>query len=115
METRSKKSRRKSDSEAKNISDLDIQHLAKAIAPLLVKNVQASHHEFWIDPESHYKDHLAGRQLALIFDPDMIAALKEISTSYKKGKNMFWKVFIGLAVFGLIISAFQGWLFGKPH
>ncbi|MCR4319749.1 MAG: hypothetical protein NUV74_05360 [Candidatus Brocadiaceae bacterium] len=96
-----------------NLTDEDIHLLAKAIAPLLIEQVKATHHEFWIDPEKHYRDHLAINRFNLIFTDDLIAALKEVAGSYRKGRNLVWGIFIALVAAGALWTAFQGWVHGK--
>ena len=60
------------------------------IADLMVKRVQSTHHNFWIDPETHYQDHLA---------------MREVIGSWTTGKGIFAKAFIGLVVVGMITLA----------
>ena len=98
--------------EARPLSDEEIALLALAIAPLIIKNVKEVHHEFWIDPEKHYKDHVKINRLDGVFTEDLIAALKEVAESYKMGRKLFWKMFLGLVTLGAIATAFVGWWHG---
>lgn len=74
------------------LSDKDIDRLAAALAPILVKHVQETHHEFWIDPESHYNSH---------------RDLTDMTSDYKKAKGIFWTVFLTAIAVAAILSA--GW------
>jgi len=91
------------------LSDEDIRLLATA----LVSQVKAEHHEFWIDPEKHYQDHLAIGRFNSIFTDDLVSALKEVTNSYKKGRNLVWGIFLTLVAAGAVWTAVQGWLHGK--
>lgn len=95
------------------LTEQDIQKIAKAIAPLLINNVKALHHEFWIDHETHYKSHIDSDRLAKVFDEEMVAALKGMATSYKKGRSIFWSIFLTLVAIGSMWLAFQGWIQDK--
>lgn len=64
------------------------QEETKQIAGEIVKNIQSTHHNFWIDPETHYQDHLA---------------MREVVGSWTTAKGVFTKAFIGLVVLGAII------------
>jgi len=74
----------------------------RAIAKAVVEEVQQSHHTFWIEPEQHYQDHLA---------------MREVSDTLKTTRSIFFKAFLGLVVLGSIILAAVGMgagkLFGK--
>jgi tetrahydromethanopterin S-methyltransferase subunit B len=60
----------------------------KQIADEMVKHIQSTHHNFWIDPETHYQDHLA---------------MREVVGSWTTARGIFTKAFIGLVVLGAII------------
>jgi hypothetical protein len=63
------------------------QEDAAKIADEMVKQIQSTHHNFWIDPEKHYQDHLA---------------MREVVGSWTSAKGIFTKAFIGLVVVGAI-------------
>jgi len=91
----------------------DIKRIAEALAPVLVAQVKQGHHEFWIDGEEHYQDHLQARKLFKVFDDDMIALLKDMAKMYRSGRGTFMKLFLAFFVLGLIATAFLG--FWSPH
>ena len=37
------------------LSDDDVERIAVSLAPKLVQCVRQGHHDFWIDPEEHYR------------------------------------------------------------
>jgi hypothetical protein len=61
---------------------------AKVIADMMVTQIQSTHHNFWIDPQTHYDDH---------------AAMREVVGSWKSAKGIFTRAFIGLVVIGSIV------------
>ena len=91
----------------------EAKQIAEEMAPLMVKQIQKSHHEFSIDPERHYTDHQNINRLNEIFTEDLIAALKEVSASYKKGRNIVWTMFLTLVSIGALWTAFNGWITDK--
>lgn len=70
----------------RNLSDADVE----AIADAMVTRIQSTHHDFWIDPETHYQDHLA---------------MREVVGSWKSAKGIFARAFIGLVVIGSLVLA----------
>lgn len=62
----------------------------KKIARMFVDEVKATHHDFWIDPESHYNDHIR---------------MREITGAWSVAKSIFVRAFIGLVVVGAITLA----------
>ena len=82
----------------------EVAQLADVLAPLIIQRVQEQHHEFWIDPESHYNDH---KNKLGHLDAETILALKGIASDYKSARGTFWNIFLGLFVVGAIIVA--GW------
>jgi len=70
----------------------------KAIAKAVVDEVHQSKHAFWIEPEAHYKDHLAMREVA-----------KTLATT----RSLFFKFFLGFAIVGSIVLAAIGMGAGK--
>lgn len=81
------------------LSDTDIDRIAAALAPKLIDGVKANHHDFWIDPETHYQDHLTWRQIR----PDEVHSIKELVRLFVTTKGLFWKAFLGAAVLGAIV------------
>ncbi len=84
-----------------SLSKDEIDRIAASLAPLIIKQIQANHHEFWVDPETHYRDHLDWGQWR-----------KSLNTAQK----IFWTAFIGLIVIGSFVLASVGImpkLFGK--
>lgn len=77
------------DSIINTLTDSDYEKIAEK----LVEKVQAKHHDFWIDPETHYQDHLK---------------MRDISKTYDTGMSLFFKAFLGLVVIGSVVLAFFG-------
>jgi hypothetical protein len=75
------------------LSDDDIKRIAEQMVPILITQVKAQQHAFWIEPEQHYLDHIEMREVASI--------LKNIGT-------IFMKTFIGFFVIGAVIVAAFG-------
>jgi len=90
------------------LSDTEVNRLARALAPRLVSQVKSEHHEFWIDHESHYKDHIALRRLVAVFDEDLVAALKEMAVGYREGRSFLARTFLRLALLGMVVAALIG-------
>lgn len=63
------------------------------IANKLVEKVQEKNQNFWIEPEKHYQDH---------------QAMREIVRDWRSAKSIFAKAFFGLVVVGVITLAFFG-------
>ncbi len=63
------------------------------IAEKIVVSIRSKHHDFWIDPEEHYNDH---------------KAMREVVNSWNTSKGIFAKVFIGLMVVGSVTLALIG-------
>lgn len=80
------------------LSSKEIEALADALVPKLISQVQAQHHEFWIDPKSHYDEH---------------QGLREMLQEYRLAKGMFWKAFIWTLAAGATamsgIGVLRGW------
>jgi hypothetical protein len=72
-----------------NLSQEDVDKIADA----LVNRVRAKHHEFWIDPENHYQQHLA---------------LTEMLRDYQTARKWMFKVFLTLIAAGAAILAGLG-------
>ncbi len=70
----------------------------EAIARAVVEEVKESKHAFWIEPEDHYKDHLA---------------MRDMYTTFSGVKGIFFKAFVGLVVVGSLVTAAIGMGFGK--
>jgi len=79
-----------------DLSDRDIDR----IADKMVERVQATHHNFWIDPQKHYDDHLA---------------ISEVIGSWRSAKGIFARAFIGFVIIGTIILAAIGIGHGNGH
>lgn len=86
------------------LSDEDVQRIAENLAPRLVREVRADHHDFWIDPETHYQDHISWRALS----PDDIHSLKDLIQLFKATRGLAFKAFLGFAVVGAVIMAAVG-------
>lgn len=86
------------------ISQDDVERIAEALAPRLVEQVKASRHDFWIDPEEHYKEHMAWREL----NPEEIHTVKDMVALFRTTRGLFLKAFIGCAVIGAIFLAAIG-------
>lgn len=94
---------------SEKISDADIARIAEALAPKLIDGVKERNHDFWIDPETHYQDHLTWRSL----DPDEVHSIKDLIKVYKATRGLFWKAFIGFAIIGAIAMTAVGMGFNK--
>ena len=70
----------------------------EAIARAVVEEVKESKHAFWIEPEDHYKDHLA---------------MRDMNKMFSGVKGMFFKAFVGLVILGGITLSAIGMGFGK--
>lgn len=75
-----------------------------ALAEKLIVSVHAQKHDFWIDPEQHYRDHskLDG------FADDDIRSLHDLVKVYRAARGLFWKFFLGLAILGALVMAAVG-------
>ncbi len=91
------------------LSDDDIRRLADAITPRLVSQVKASHHEFWIGPEQHYKEHIELGRLVQAFDADTVAGLKELGRIHANAKRNAFKLILWLL---LLVSALSAVVYG---
>lgn len=60
------------------------------IADRMVERMKATHHDFWIDPQTHYDDHVA---------------MREVIGSWTSAKGIFAKAFVGLVVIGTLTMA----------
>lgn len=91
------------------LQDSDIERIAEALAPKLIEGVKERHHGFWIDPETHYQDHIAWRQLS----PDEIRSLKDLIKLFMVTRGLFWKAFLGAAIVGSLVLSGIGMGFNK--
>ena len=85
------------------LSQEEVQQLAKELAPELVRVVQAGHHDFWIDPESHYADHKDWTTFKEDIGGEGVYDLKNIIGMYRTTKSLWFKAFLGAAAVGSII------------
>jgi len=74
------------------------KEMVQAIAKAVVQQVHDSKHAFWVEPEQHYQDHLAMREMA-----------KTFTTT----RSLFFKFFLGFAIVGSIVLAAIGMGAGK--
>lgn len=91
------------------LQDSDIERIAEALAPKLIAGVKERHHDFWIDPEIHYQDHISWRQLS----PDEIRSLKDLIKLFMVTRGLFWKAFLGAAIVGSLVLSAIGMGFNK--
>ncbi len=94
------------------MSDLtpeDIDRLAEAIAPKLVDRVRKDHHDFWIDPEKHYKDHMRRDAMS----DEEVYEMKNLVKMFRTTKALAFKAFLGFAIVGTIAAIAVG--FGVKH
>ena len=91
------------------LSDDDVERIAVSLAPKLVQCVRQGHHDFWIDPEKHYLDHVEVSRLSTALDADTLAGLKELGSLHANAKRNAFKLVVGLL---LLISAFSAVLYG---
>ena len=69
------------------------------IAESMVTKVKSTHHDFWIDPESHYQDHQKLHHLS----DDELYDIKNLIKMFNTTRGLFFKAFIGFAIIGAII------------
>ena len=69
----------------------------KQIAHALIKEIKAEKHDFWIDGEKHYQDHMQ----RMAWGQEDYDDLRNVIRLFKTTKGLFWKAFIGLAIVGL--------------
>nr|BDD46290.1 hypothetical protein 10 [Gammaproteobacteria bacterium] len=86
--------------EAEGISERD----ADLIAAKLINHIREQKHDFWIDPEKHYRDHERMRG----FDDEEIRTLHDLVTAYRNARGLFWKSFLGFAIVGAVVLAAFG-------
>ena len=91
------------------LSENDVERIAAAIAPKLVQHVRATHHDFWIDPEKHYRDHIEVGRLSNALDVDTVAGLKELGRLHMSAKSNAFKIILMLL---LLISAVGAVIYG---
>ena len=70
----------------------------KQIADAMVERVHETQHSFWIEPESHYQDHLA---------------MREIVGSWRSAKGIFTRAFLGLVIVGALAIMVAGAIAAK--
>lgn len=87
-----------------SLNESDIERIAAALAPRLIAGVRERQHDFWIDPEAHYQDHLHWRTLK----PDDIATLRDLVKLFVVTRGLFWKAFLGFAVVGMLVLSAIG-------
>ena len=92
-----------------DLSTEEIERIAAAIAPKLVQHVRATHHDFWIDPEKHYRDHIEVGRLSNALDVDTVAGLKELGRLHMSAKSNAFKIILMLL---LLISAVGAVIYG---
>lgn len=80
------------------------QEEAKTIAEAIVKEIRAKHHDFWIDPESHYQDHMQRKEWKTVDYTD----LRSVVLLYRTTRNLASKAFIGFAIIGIAASIVWG-------
>lgn len=74
------------------------------LATKLIDSVHAQKHDFWIDPEQHYKDHSRWKG----FDDEQIRTMHDLIKTYRAARGLFWKAFLGLAIIGALGMAAVG-------
>jgi len=84
------------------------QEEIKQVAKSIVDEIRADHHDFWIDPESHYQDHMQRKEWKTVDYDDLRSVIKLYTTT----RNLVGKAFIGFAIIGLIASIAWGALRG---
>lgn len=91
------------------LKDSDIDRIAAALAPRLIEGVRERHHDFWIDPETHYQDHLTWRTLK----PEDVATLRDLIKLFVVTRGLFWKAFLGFAIVGTLVTVAVGMGFNR--
>lgn len=76
----------------RTLSDADVD----ALAERLIDKVHAQKHDFWIDPEEHYKAHARMNSL----NEDEFHSLRDLVKAYRSARGLFWKAFLGFAIIG---------------
>jgi hypothetical protein len=95
------------------LSDVDVERITSALAPKIAEHVRKSHRDFWIDPEQHYQDHFRMRALEERFTPEFMQALVDVATTFKKGRGIFFGIFLTMVLMGAIGLA--SWSFITGH
>ncbi len=75
------------------LTNEELEAITEIIAEKLIAKVEKRHRDFYIDPESHYQEHMAMR--------DVVAMVRS-------GQSIFWKAFVGMVVLGAITIAAYG-------
>lgn len=92
-----------------DLTDNDVDRIATALAPKLAQHVRAGHHDFWIAPEKHYRDHIEVGRLSAALDADTLAGLKELGRLHASAKSNTFKIILMLL---LLISAVGAVIYG---
>ena len=71
-----------------NLTDHDVERIADALAPRLIQQVHDRGHQFWIDPEQHYRDHLN---------------MREMHGAFSSARAALFYAFVGLVALGVIV------------
>lgn len=72
------------------LNEDELDEIAAALAPKLVELVKSQHHNFWIDPQSHYDAH---------------QEIRLIVSDYQSARGVLLKVFLTALAFGSLILA----------
>lgn len=86
------------------LSDEDVDRIADA----LVTRIKATKHDFWIDPEQHYKDHSDLRALVEALNSDTLTEMRGAARAFATVKRAFATLLIGLIAVGAMVLAFGG-------
>jgi len=92
-----------------SLSDEEIDRITEK----MTAKVKQSHHDYWNDPETHYRQHIALESLT----PEIVTTLVGMVKDYSRARGWFWKVFISLFAAGVSVIAAIGWMKGGngPH
>ena len=88
-----------------DLTDNDVDRIATALAPKLVQCVRDGHHDFWIDPEKHYRDHIEIGRLSEALDADTLAGLKELGKLHAGAKRNVIRFIVGLFLVIALMAA----------
>lgn len=85
------------------LSPEEVKQIAEELAPILVSEVRKDHHDFWVDPETHYNDHKAWAAFKKEIGGEGVYDLKNILNMYRTTKSLWFRAFLGCAALGTVI------------
>jgi len=80
----------------------EIKRLAATLAPQIIASIRESKHDFWIDPENHFRAHIVMDQFAECLDMETLQTLRDLLKAYRRGRKLFFAAFVGLMIVGAL-------------